>query len=645
MDFLVPSDRARAVATRLLLLFGAAVLSLGIAASLAAWVLWQRLGPGVPWPPALFAGGVLLVVLVVFWRTLAELRRLGSGGAGLATRLGARALDDTDALHRRLRDVAEEAAVAAGIAVPALYALDDPSINALAAGDRPAIAAVIVTRGALERLDRAQLQGVVATRVAQILDGNAALNIRIAAALYGLSWVRLTGRRLARVVAGTDEQDPRPLSALASRALAALMAVAGALGAAAARLLQAGIGRERVFRADAMALLLTGDRDSLASALRRVTTVQARQSALRTAPAGTPDAEYLRLIGPLLMVDPTGASGRFVAHPAIGERIDRMRGRAPGGGDTHPATAGASRRAGWLRASLPLLGRWRLPARLAPQPGYREQPRRSTVETRPVQSMETQGWVETMTIALDDRPAAVPLSATPAVALISRLRTAAVSRDDAARWLCVLVAGTAPGFVLDEPDPRVAAALRWLLAPEGTALRVPVLELMLARLRRWSSAHRREMLERCRRALEQDRRADSADWVLYALARHRLLAPVGSARNRTAPTGRMAHGRALAALFAMAAAIGEASLRTTRDTLAETAALLDVPPPAATPDELDTTELARALDLLVSLPATDKPILLRMLLRMARTPGDPDFGAFIRAVVAAIDCPLPREQW
>ncbi|HRO61936.1 MAG TPA: hypothetical protein PK177_22725, partial [Burkholderiaceae bacterium] len=93
MDFLVPSDRARAVATRLLLLFGAAVLSLGIAASLAAWALWQRLGPDMPWPPALFAAGAVLVVLVVFWRTLAELRRLGDGGVGLAARLGARALD------------------------------------------------------------------------------------------------------------------------------------------------------------------------------------------------------------------------------------------------------------------------------------------------------------------------------------------------------------------------------------------------------------------------------------------------------------------------------------------------------------------------------------------------------------------------
>ncbi|NLD69377.1 MAG: M48 family metalloprotease [Limnobacter sp.] len=644
MSSLFPSDRARGVATRLLLLFGAAVLALGISASLAVWALWQRLGPEMPWPPAVFAFGAVLIVLVVFWRTLAELRRLGTGGAGLAARLGARTLDDTDALHRRLRDVAEEVAVAAGIAVPNLYTLDDASINAVAAGDRPAIAAVIVTRGALERLDRAQLQGVVATRIAQIVDGSAALNLRIAAALYGLSWLRLNGRRLARLASETDddtERRPLPaLPALAARPLAALMAVAGALGAAAARLLRAGIGRERVFRADAMALLLTGDRDSLASALRRVTTEQARQSASRAASRSAPDAGYLELIGPLLLVDPTGAAGRFVAHPSIGERIDRMRGRRSQG-------SAGRRGAGWLHGPSSLLARCRVPARrLAPRAGNRRAPAGATpAETPAWQSAEAPGWVETMTIALEDRPAALPLSATPAIALISRLRTAAVSRDEAGRWLCALVVGVAPDGLRDEPDPRVAAALRWLLTAEGAALRVPVLELMLARLRRWSSAHRREMLERCRRALERDRRADSADWVLYTLARHRLGAAAGSARARAAPAGRMAHGRALGALFAMAAAIGEASLRTTRDTLAETAALLDVPPPAATPDELDTAELARALDLLVSLPAADKPVLLRMLLRMARTPGHPDFDAFVRAVAAAIDCPLPRAQW
>src|SRR5690606_28923516 len=106
------------------------------------------------------------------------------------------------------------------------------------------------------------------------------------------------------------------------------------------------------------------------------------------------------------------------------------------------------------------------------------------------------------------------------------------------------------------------------------------------------------------------------------------------------PTG----SQALAILFAMAAEIGETSARVTRDRLAETAALLRIPAPASTPDAVDAAQLTLALDVLETLPPLDKPLLLRMLERMARTPDDDDFAAFVRAVAAAIDCPVPRRM-
>ncbi len=87
---------------------------------------------------------------------------------------------------------------------------------------------------------------------------------------------------------------------------------------------------------------------------------------------------------------------------------------------------------------------------------------------------------------------------------------------------------------------------------------------------------------------------------------------------------------------------GEASARTTRDALAEVCAMLEIPPPASTPDEVGTTELALALDALVALPPLDKPVLLKVLVTLGRTPGDPNYDAFVRAVAAAIDCPVPR---
>src|SRR5690606_7189946 len=148
----------------------------------------------------------------------------------------------------------------------------------------------------------------------------------------------------------------------------------------------------------------------------------------------------------------------------------------------------------------------------------------------------------------------------------------------------------------------------------------------------WSSAHRRELLDRCRRAVERDGRVDSSEWVYYTLARHRLLpASPGAQRARRATVSRLEQSRALAALVARAWAVGEALARVTRYALAAAAALLDVQPPAAMPDEVGTAELTRALDGLLALPPLSKPILLKSLRALARTPGDPNYEAFLRA--------------
>lgn len=659
MDFFAHQDRARALSVRLVLLFAVAVLGIVAAVNLAALAGWHLLFAGASTPPYFVATNAFVVLLIVGGSAWLERHRLGDSGAVLATRLGARPLDDANPMHRRLRDVAEEVAVSAGVPVPGLFVLDDPTINAMAAGERPAIAAVMLTRGALERLDRAQLQGVVAHEFAHILGGDAALNVRLTSALYGLYSLRLAGRHLLESALDRGRQGNSPLSLLAPAAAfaGAMVSAIGMLGVLAAQLLRAGIGRQREFLADAVAVQLTRDRDGLGSALRRIAAEQATPGAAAEHRA----ADYEALVSHFMLVQPTGAGDWFDSHPPLAERIRRLYGRPMPPLRDRAAAVEVTIPAGPARASesigARLVSHLRVPARVAAGSaasdgamgqgagegfgaGAGSGPGGEDLRT------DVLRWAETMAIAADDRPAAVPLSATPASALIERMRTSALNREDAGRWLCALVAGRTAQCGDVESDPRVAAALRWLLSPAGAALRVPVLELMLARFRRWSSAHRREMLDRCRRAIEQDGRVESAEWVHYTLARHRLLPQtIGHARGAVthrAARGRAAHSRALAALFAMAAAVGEASARTTRDTLAETAALLDVPAPAATPDQIDTVELAHALDMLVTLPPLDKPMLLRMLARMARTPGDPDFDAFLRAVAAAIDCPVPR---
>lgn len=662
MDFYAHQDRARAASRRLGALFVLALFAVVAAVNAAAILGWSLLGwwlPGVAinWPPHFVLTNTMVTLLIVVGGAWTEMHRLSEGASMLARRLGARPLDDSDALHRRLRDVAEEVAIGAGVPVPALYVLEDPTINALAAGERPALAAVMVTRGALERLQRAELQAVVAHEVAHIVSGDTGLNMRLTGALYGLCSLRLAGFRIFDAAIARDGALHRFVILRVLMFVAgSLLSAVGMLGVAAAQVLRAGISRQREFLADALAVQITRDRDGLGGALRRIAGEVGTESAVHRR---APYPPYAALVSHFLLVRPAGTLEWLPSHPPLAQRIRRLYGRwmppIAAARDTkaagHAATgaysraevapAGPAHATVFARASESIAGDGDgVDAAVAATADPLD------VETIPfvraVQPYDPGGFAVYGGALVSDvgpvRP--MPSSTAPATLLIARIRAASLGFDTAGRWLEALVGGAG----IDETDEELRASLHWVLSPAGSTLRVPLLELLLARVRRWSSAHRRELLERCRHAVERDGRLGSSEWVYYTLARHRLMpVPAGSARPRRHAGSRAAQTRALAALFAMAAAIGEASARTTRDALADAAAILDVPPPAATPDEVSTTILAQALDTLVGLPPLGKPILLKVLRRLSRTPGDPDYEAFLRAVAAAIDCPVPRE--
>ncbi len=656
MDFYAHRDRAKATSRRLAALFVLSLVVVVFAVNVAAVLGWWALGGGTRWPRWFFATNTFVTLLIVLGGAWAEMHRLRDGAAPLAKRLGAHPLDDGEPLHRRLRDVAEEAAIGAGIPVPSLYVIDDASINALAIGERPSLSAVLVTRGALERLERAELQGVVAHELAHIVGGDSALNTRLTGALYGLLSLRLLGYRMLDAALGRDGPVQRILPLRVVLGVAGtLLAGVGLLGVASAQMLRAGISRQREFLADALAVQITRDRDGLGGALRRI--AGEKRPALRSG--------YVPLVAHFLLVSPAASGDALGTHPPLAERIRRLYGRSMppivAADDAHRVGARAREAHGAeISACAPAA------AGAAPlvAPGVADAARddaraRERFDTA---YLETIPFVRVADAGIDDfqwfgapasgataRPRMPGAGGTPGAAaqLIERIRAASLGYETAGRWLEALVGGAHDAIASpapERPDEDLGPALAWVLSPAGAALRVPLLELLLARVRRWSSAHRRELLDRCRRAVERDGRVDSSEWVYYTLARHRLLPGSPNApRARKAAASRAEQSRALAALFAMASAIGEASARNTRDALADAAAMLDVLPPAATPDEVGTAELTRALDILLGLPPLAKPILLRVLRTLARVPGDANYDAFLRAVAAAIDCPVPRE--
>src|SRR5690606_34705869 len=98
--------------------------------------------------------------------------------------------------------------IASGVPMPRRYVLEEESgINAFAAGYSPADAAIAVTRGCLERLNRDELQGVIAHEFSHILNGDMRLNIRLMGVLFGILMLSVIGRKVLQLGVGRRSRD------------------------------------------------------------------------------------------------------------------------------------------------------------------------------------------------------------------------------------------------------------------------------------------------------------------------------------------------------------------------------------------------------------------------------------------------------
>jgi Zn-dependent protease with chaperone function len=185
--------------------------------------------------------------------------------------------DVQDPLRLRLRNVVEEMAIASGVPVPEIYVLEEePGINAFAAGFNSGDAAIAVTRGTLESLDRDELQGVVAHEFSHILNGDMRLNIRLMGLLFGILAIALAGRM---VLHGTRHVR---LSGRSGRGGAPVVLVVGvglfligSIGVLFARLIKAGVSRQREYLADASAVQFTRQTRGIAGALKKIAAASA----------------------------------------------------------------------------------------------------------------------------------------------------------------------------------------------------------------------------------------------------------------------------------------------------------------------------------------------------------------------------------
>ena len=213
-----------------------------------------------------------------------------------------------------LHNVVEALAIGDGLPKPALYVIDDTAPNAFATGRDPQHASIVVTRGLLQKMDRTELEGVLAHEMSHVknLDTRLMLEVAVLLGMVALlaDWILRTmwwggGRRDRR-----DRGGGAGILIVIGLALAILAPII-------AQLIQLAVSRQREYLADASGALLTRYPAGLANALRKIA---ADPEPLEVANKAT---------APLYIANPLHDAPRafdhlFDTHPPIEERIRRL---------------------------------------------------------------------------------------------------------------------------------------------------------------------------------------------------------------------------------------------------------------------------------------------------------------------------------
>ena len=613
MNFFERQEAARRTSRRLLWLIVPAMLGVVLAANFAAlfawWVLKVLILHGMPaWPGTLFFLAVSLATLwVIGLGTWDSILAVAEGGAALAQALGARPLEPRtgDIAEQRLRNVVEDMAIAAGMSVPPIYVMDgEHSVNALAAGFATADAVLIVTRGLLDELRRDELQGVVAHEFSHILNGDIRINMRLIGLLGGILKLWHAGQALLdrqeRSLQSQRDQGLSPKGNLLYALGGALLQAVGWLGSVMARLIRAGVSRQRELLADACAEQFTRDIDGIGGALVKLERCPGRG---RIRHWRAEQASHM-FFGDALE---EGRGGRFATHPSIVQRLTNIYGRR--------VTLDEVARRASTRAADAAVEPAALPAGGSDSIGTIARPHveaaRTFLESLPGPLREAMHAPEGAAVAMYALVLAPPGEGT---------------RDAQARAL-----GARAAAVIAAHQP---------IAALGRMARLPLVELAIPALRALAGGERRDFLTRLQALIAADRRVTLEEFVLEALLAS-ALQESGSADNESEFKSLDALGADAGLMLSLLAHAGGAdpakAFAAGCEELGSAMQMIPV-------KDLTLQGIQGSLARLRRLRPLQKPRLLKALTRasLADAKLAPAEAELLRAVSAALDCPMPR---
>ncbi len=215
--------------------------------------------------------------------------------------------------YPQLFNVVEELSIAAGVPLPAIYVIDDTAPNAFATGRDPEHSAVAITTGLLEKLDRDELQGVIAHELSHI--GNRDILFSMMVGIMVGSIVLISDFFLRSVFWGGGRKRSKSKGGGGPMVIVALLLAI--LAPIFAKILQLAVSRQREYLADASAVQLTRYPAGLASALKKISS---DEEVLEVANRAT---QHLYIVNPIKSFEKR-AKSLFSTHPPIEERIARL---------------------------------------------------------------------------------------------------------------------------------------------------------------------------------------------------------------------------------------------------------------------------------------------------------------------------------
>lgn len=266
---------------------------------------------------------ILVIVGPILTASLWKISKLNKeGGHMVMDRMNANHVESFSEclLERRLRNVIEEMAIASGLPKPAIYVLDEIRINAITVGMKPDEICMGVSRGALENLNRSELQAVVAHEFSHLLNGDVRFKTSMVGWLHGISFVHQLGEKMmnggfncisSRSVGHNDTSMAIYVGGL-------ILMTFGYIGYIQALWIKSLFCRQREHLADAYAVQFSRNPESLGNALKK-----ARNNSAVSMLVG-PDNEFAHLF--FAKPCPIALS----MHPAIDDRLDVIYEGLPG---------------------------------------------------------------------------------------------------------------------------------------------------------------------------------------------------------------------------------------------------------------------------------------------------------------------------